>query len=125
MQSQIVMAPEAFWAQIGWAEAKSETHRSTLAVVLASDQLRALMEALKQTEGAELSNISRAIAHEGERMGFGYEDDQSGTLVGIDIYPRVAGDGESVDLEIRPSDVATNTQVHPPLKAAASPDRPN
>ena len=128
VQSQMVGAPESFWTQIGWGIAKSEMRRSSLAGVLTRNQLEILLRALKETKGAEISNTSTPTGRDGERMQFGFsmaDDNQSGVLMGIDVYPRIATDGRSVDLEIRPSAVSTNTPIHPWLDAPGQTTSPS
>jgi len=44
------------------------------------------------------------------------DEKKEGVLLGIDVYPRIGADGNSVELEIRPSAVSTNTPIHPSLK---------
>jgi RNA polymerase sigma factor (sigma-70 family) len=128
IKSQVVGAPESFWNQIGWGAAKSDTRRSTLASVLTPEQLDMLLKALKETKGAFLSNTALAKRRDGEYLGIGYNlaDDQTiGMLMAIDVYPWIAGDGQSVDLEIRPSAVSTNTPIHPFLKPAGQSASPS
>ena len=128
VQSQMVGAPESFWTQIGWADAKSDIRRSALAGVLTRDQLVSLLQVLNETKGAEISNTSPATGRDGERMGFGFstaDDNQSGALMAIDLYPRIAADGQSVDFEIRPSALSTNTPIHPSLKPSGQPAAPS
>jgi len=120
MQSQMIRAPEAFWDEIGWGAAKSDLHRSTLASVLTTEQLEILLQALKGTKGAELSNISPASGKSGEKMGFGFsisDDHESGAVMGIDVYPYIAAEGGFVDLEIRPSPIAKDDPIHPRMQA--------
>ncbi len=128
VQSQLVGAPESFWAQIGWGDAKSEKRRSTVSGVLTHEATDTLLLALKETKGAELSNTSLAKGPDGEKMGFGWsmDDEQGdGTLMSVELYPKIAPDGRSVDLGIRPSPVSTNTPIHPSMKTAgeASPSQ--
>ena len=128
IKSQVVGAPESFWNQIGWGAAKSDTRRSTLASVLTPEQLDMLLKALKETKGAFLSNTALAKRRDGEYLGIGYNlaDDQTiGMLMAIDLYPWIAGDGQSVDLEIRPSVVSTNTPIHSFLKPAGQSASPS
>jgi RNA polymerase sigma factor (sigma-70 family) len=118
VQSQVIGAPESFWNEIGWDTAKSDMRRSTLAGVLTPEQADTLLKALKDTKGAEISNTSLAERSNGEYVGVGFgiaDDQETGVLMGIDLYPRIAADGQSVDLEIRPSAVSTNTPIHPSL----------
>jgi RNA polymerase sigma factor (sigma-70 family) len=117
--SQVVGAPESFWNEIGWGAARSDLRRSTLAGLLTPEQLDLLRKALQETKGAFVSNTSLAQRREGEYLGIGYslaDDQTSGMVMAIDLYPWLAGDGQSVDLEIRPSAVSTNTPIHPLLK---------
>jgi len=37
--------------------------------------------------------------------------------MGIDLYPRIDADGQTLELEISPSGVSTNTPIHPALRA--------
>jgi len=57
VQSQIIVAPENFWSQIGWADAKSDAHRSTVASVLTPEQVDTLITAVKETDGGELQTL--------------------------------------------------------------------
>ena len=73
------------------------------------------------TKSAELSNPSTGKGRDGERVQVGWSVDDNegnaGTLMGIEVYPRIADDGVSVNVEIRPSEISTNTPIHPFLKA--------
>lgn len=105
LQSQMVGAPDQFWQQIGWGQYASGTHRSTLAGVLRLDQADALIQALRDTDQAWLSNTSTATNRDGELFGVSWAVDGEpgdGVLMKIDLYPRVASDGRSVDVELRP-----------------------
>jgi RNA polymerase sigma factor (sigma-70 family) len=118
VQSQVVGAPESFWNQIGWTDAKSDARRSSVAGVLTSEQLETLLTALKATEGSELSNTSLAKGRDGERVGIGFtlsDDRAEGALMGIDLYPHIGADGQSLELEVRPSAASTNTEIYPSL----------
>ena len=66
VKSQVVGAPESFWDEIGWSSYKSDRRRSTLAGVLTSDELDSLLQALKETKDAGMSNTSLARRHDGE-----------------------------------------------------------
>jgi len=126
VQSQVIGAPDNFWNQIGWADAKSEAHRSTVAGVLSSDQLDMLLTALKATAGSELSNTSLARGGNGEYVGIGFtlsDEHGEGVVMGIDVCPRIGADGESVELEIRPSAVSTNTPIYPSLRPTGQPEQ--
>jgi RNA polymerase sigma factor (sigma-70 family) len=120
IQSQAIGAPENFWNQIGWQDAKSDTRRSSLSAVLTSDQAEALRQALKTTPDAFISNTAVSKSRDGEYLGLGFnnrsDSGESGTLMSIDVIPRIAPDGQSVNLEICPSPVSPNTPVHPMLK---------
>ena len=128
VQSQVVGAPENFWNQIGWADAKSDARRSTLAGVLTPEQLDVLLSALKGTEGGELTNPS--LANRGFdgghiRVGWSTSDERGdGQLMNMDLYPQIGADGQSVELEIRPSAVPTNIPIFPPLKPTGQPVPP-
>jgi hypothetical protein len=120
MQSQVIGAPDHFWQQIGWGPYRSDTRRSTMAGVLSSEQLASLLQVLKETDTAWLSNISVATNRNEERFGFGWslDDDQgAGLMMGIDTYPRIASDGQSVDLELRPSRNPSETDIHSSMRA--------
>jgi hypothetical protein len=119
MQSQMVSAPEAFWNEIGWGAAKSELHRSRLASVMTSEQLEILLQALKATQGAEVSTSSPATGKSGAKMGFGFsisDDYQSGAVMGIDVYPYIV-EGGFVNLEIRPTSLSPKDPIHPRMQA--------
>ena len=124
IQSQVITAPDGFWSQIGWADAKSDTRRSSVATVLTREQLDTLLGALKGAEGAQLWNTSQANCGNGEPVGLAasIDDEQgAGQLMGIECYPRIGADGQSVELEIRPSAVTTNAPIHSSLKPAGQP----
>lgn len=95
--------------------------------MLTPDQLDALLKVLKETKEAEISNASSAAGRDGGRMGFGFsiaDDKETGALMGIDLYPHITADGQSVDLELRPSPVSTNTPIHSSLKPTGEPASP-
>jgi hypothetical protein len=126
VQSQIVGAPESFWDEIGWGSFKSYTHRSTLACILTPEQLGSLIQVLKETKDAGMTNMSPATGPDGKRMGFAWsrkEDDesQSGVLMNIDLYPRIAPDGLSVDLELLPNSETSTVPIHGSLRQAEAP----
>ena len=122
VQSQVVGAPEDFWNQIGWADAKSDARRSTVAGVLTPEQLDMLLSALKGTEGGELTNPSVANrGFDGGHISIGWstsDERGDGQLMNIDLYPQIGADGQSVELEIRPAPASTNTPIYPSLKPA-------
>jgi hypothetical protein len=123
--SLVAQAPNNFWSQIGWGDAKSDTRRSAVTGVLTSEQVDTLLQALKETAGATISNESVAKRREGEYLGISFstvDDNESGMLMSIDVYPRTGSDGQSVDLELHPSSLATNAQIHPSLIRAIQPD---
>lgn len=118
IQSQVLGAPESFWNQIGWAEARSDTHRSSIAGVLTAAQVDTLLAALKGTAGSELSNTSETKGGDGERVGIGFshsDERAEGMLMSLELYPHIGTDGQSVELEVRPAPVSPNTPVHPDL----------
>ena len=121
IQSQMVSAPETFWDQIGWGDAKSDARRSTVAGILTPDQLNTLVMVLKATDGSNLSNTSLAKRADGEYVGLGFAKDDnhggSGMMMGIDLYPRIGADNQSVVLEMHPSTVSSNIDIHPSLVA--------
>ena len=128
IQSQVITAPEGFWSQIGWADATSDTRRSSVASVLTAEQLDTLLGALKGAEGAQLWKTSQANCGNGELVGLAasIDDEQgAGRLMGIECYPRVGADGQSVELELRPSAVTTNTPIHSSLKPTGQPAVPS
>ena len=122
IQSQIVSAPENFWTQIGWADAKSNARRSTVAGILTPEQLDTLLMALKATEGSDLSNTSLAKRADGEYVGIGFsvkeDNGEGGALMGVDLYPHIDADHQSVVLEVNPSTVSSNIEIHPSLLPA-------
>jgi RNA polymerase sigma factor (sigma-70 family) len=125
--SFVVQAPKNFWSQIGWGDAKSDTRRSTVTGVLTSEQVDTLLQALKETEGATISNESVAKRSEGEYLGIGFatvdDNNEAGTLMSIDVYARIGPDAKSIDLELHPSLLPTNAEIHPSLTRHAQPDR--
>jgi hypothetical protein len=127
VQSQLVGAPDSFWDKIGWGAFKSDTHRSTLAAVLTPDRLDSLLQAVKETKDAGMANPSPPrICRDGERIQLSWaipevNESQSGLLMGIDLYPRIAPDSLSVDLELLPSVVSSNEVAHGSLRQTAAP----
>lgn len=118
LSTKMIQAPDSFWAEIGWADAKSDTRRSSISGVLTSDQLDALLQALNATEGAQISNESLGKGSDGERIGLGFataDDTESGLLMAVSAFPRIASDQQSIDLEIQPAPAIPNTAVHPSL----------
>lgn len=129
VQSQVVGAPENFWDEIGWGSFKSDTRRSALACMLTPEQLGSLIQALKEAKDADISNTSSATGPDGERMGFALsrsEDDesQSGVLMNIDLYPRIAPNGLSVDLELLPNNETSTVPIHGSLRQSGPPTSP-
>jgi hypothetical protein len=126
VQSQAIGAPESFWDEIGWGSFKSDTRRSTLACMLTPEQLGSLIQALKEAKDAGISNMSSPTGPDGKRMGFAWsrkEDDesQSGLLMNIDLYPRIAPDGLSVDLELLPNNEPLTVPIHGALRPTGAP----
>ena len=126
VQSQVVGAPESFWDEIGWGSFKSDTRRSTLACMLTPEQLGSLIQALEEAKDAGISNISSPTGPDGKRMGFAWSrkednESQSGVLMNIDLYPRIAPDGQSVDLELLPNNEPLTVPIHGSLRPTAAP----
>jgi hypothetical protein len=124
INQRIVRAPESFWNQIGWADAKSDAHRSGLSVVLTPDQADTLMQAIEQTKGAEVSSASPALVRDGGRVGFAFsvsDENESGVLMSVEVYPRILSQDGSVELGIQPSELSEKDKnlVHPSLKRMA------
>ncbi len=121
IQGQIIQAPESFWDEIGWGTYKSATRRSTLAGELTPEQVRLLLQALKETKDAAISPTPPETIPDGERRGFGFsrqeDDGTGGALMGVDFYPRISADGHSVGIEIIPTPVSANVPIHPALKS--------
>jgi len=118
LRTQVVGAPESFWDQIGWAGYKSDTRRSTLAGVLAPGEVQILLEALKDTADAELSNLSTTTNRDGEIIGFGFSADDgagAGALINLNLSPYLTADGQAVNLALRPSAV-TPDSIHSSLR---------
>ncbi len=119
VRSQLVAAPDGFWNQIGWQDAKSDTRCSALTCLLTSEQSETLIEAVGETEGGMIPTASLTKEHDGQLFGIGYsqwDNGQPGVLMGIDIVPRIASDGESVNIEVRPTPVSESTPVHSLLR---------
>ena len=119
VESQVIGAPENYWESIGWGSARSETRRSTLAATLTGEQRELLLASLKETPGSELSNLSHAQGADGERLGIGFSLDDgtnAGVLMAIDIFPRIAANGQAVDLGLVPSPVNDPSRVHSSLR---------
>jgi RNA polymerase sigma factor (sigma-70 family) len=124
VQAQVLEAPESFWNQIGWDRSRSDARRSTLSGVLTPEQVEDLRTALQDTEGSGISNASLSTVLDGERIQWGWmlrDDQEAGMLMRIDLHPRIAPDGESVDLELQPSAVTTNTPIHSSMAPAKAP----
>ncbi|MGO8928401.1 MAG: RNA polymerase sigma factor [Limisphaerales bacterium] len=126
VQSQGVGAPESFWDEIGWGSFKSDTRRSTLACMLTPEQLGSLIQALEEAKDAGISNISSPTGPDGKRMGFAWSrkednESQSGVLMNIDLYPRIAPDGQSVDLELLPNNEPLTVPIHGSLRPTGAP----
>jgi hypothetical protein len=49
------------------------------------------------------------------------DDREAGMLMRIDVHPRIAPDGESVDLALEPSPVSADTTIHSSLRPAGTP----
>jgi hypothetical protein len=126
VQSQVVGAPESFWDEIGWGAFKSDTRRSMLACMLTPEQLGSLIQALKEAKDAGMTNPSPVTGPDGERMQVAWaipehDESQSGLLMHIDLYPRIAPDGLSVDLELVPSSESSTTPIHGSLRQTGAP----
>ncbi len=118
---QVIAAPETFWNEIGWGEARSDAHHSAVAGLMKQSEVDTLLAAAKSAPGADFSNVSRAERKEGEYLAFGFSvDDEAGTgvMLSLDVRPRLSPDDQSVTLEIQPSDFGTNAPVHPSLHSA-------
>ena len=87
---------------------------------MTSDQAETLLNALKGTQDATISNTTLTKRGDGQYLGIGYsrteDNGESGLLMGIDLIPRITPDGQAVNLEVRPAATPTNTLVHPLLK---------
>jgi len=121
IKSRMLMAPEAFWEQIGWGPYRSDTHRSTLAGDLTAQQADLLVKAVKETADGAVAWSPGATGWDGQSMGVGYfasEDDDaaSGIMMNVDVVPRIAPDGESVDLELATGIVPPGTPLHQSLR---------
>ncbi len=102
VESQVVTASERLWLQIGWDDFKSEAPNSTLAGVLTSEQLQILLKFLRQNGGGVASGeVMKRF--DGEKIALGYSSSEADVMMGVDICPRIASDGHSVDLEILPN----------------------
>ena len=119
VQSQVAMAPESFWDQIGWGSYKSDTRRSTLASVLTPEQIDSLLQALKETEDAGTTSTSLVTIADQEPFEVGWGQKAEGPLMGIAGYVRITPDGQAVDLELRPSPVPPN--IDSSLRPVAGP----
>ncbi len=102
---QAVQAEESFWERVGWGTLKSDGDNSVTGL-LTLEQTEALVQALKQTKEAELSNRSHASLVEGDKATFGWTTTDGGgstLLLAADILARPTADHQSIDLEIRPA----------------------
>jgi len=103
-----VAADDSFWQRVGWGTLKSDGDNS-VAGLLTVEQAEALVQALKQTKEAEVSNRLQASLVEGDKATFGWSttDGHSGggstLLLAADILARPTSDRQSIDLEIRPA----------------------
>src|SRR5687767_6798709 len=105
LQYLAVAAEESFWERVGWGSLKSDGDNS-VAGLLTHEQAEALLQALKQTKEAEVSNRLEASLAEGGKATFGWSttDSRGNTLLlAADILARPTADRQSIDLEIRPS----------------------
>lgn len=126
VKSVVIAAPEAFWSQIGWGDAKSDLRRSTLSGLMNGEEVELLLQALKETKGAEISNQSISKGADGERLGIGFsvaDDTESGALMGVDVQPRISPGGQSVDLEVQPSTLPADAPIHPSLSRSVMTNR--
>jgi hypothetical protein len=100
-----VTAEESFWERVGWGTLKSDGDNS-VAGLLTPEQAEALLQALKQTKEAEVSNRVEASLVEGGKATFGWTTTDGGgitLLLAADILARPTPDRQSIDLEIRPA----------------------
>lgn len=126
IQSQIVWAPEVFWSQMGWNSSKSDARRSTLAGIITPMQLDTLMQNLKATKDAEVSNPSQVRCGDGGSFGMAFTVDDSnatgvGLIMNVSGSPRIAADGQSVDLTLNPAKDDPKVPVHSSIREATGP----
>jgi len=122
--SRLVAGPESFWERTGWGPAKSDVRQSTLVAELAPEQVSALLSTLKDVERAKVSNVSQAERRSGEYLGLAFsisDEEGDGVMMCIDLYPRIAADGQSVELELRPpATPIDSSKIHPSLLSAGA-----
>jgi hypothetical protein len=90
LRYQTVAAEESFWETVGWGTLKSAGDTS-VAGLLTAVQAEALLQALKQTKEAEVSNVLQASLVEGDRATFGWTTTDGGgstLLLAADILAR-------------------------------------
>jgi len=103
-----VAAEESFWKKVGMGTLQSDGDNS-VAGLLTAEQAEALLQALKQTKEAEVSNALQASLVEGDKATFGWtttdghSGDGSTLLLAADIVARSTPDRQFVDLELRPA----------------------
>jgi len=103
-----VTADDSFWERVGWGALKSDGDNS-VAGLLTVQQAEALVQALKQTKEAEVSNRVQASLVDGDKATFGWattdghSGDGSTLLLAADILARPTADRQSIDLEFRPA----------------------
>ena len=105
LQYLAVTAEESFWERVGWGTLKSDGDNS-VAGLLTPEQAEALLQALKQTKEAEVSNRVETSLVEGGKATFGWSTTDGGgstLLLAADILAHPVPDRQSTDLEIRPA----------------------
>jgi hypothetical protein len=115
IQSQIVSAPERFWNQIGWLDAQSGAHCSTVTMTLDADDTAMLLKAIETTPGAGASNASSSQCLDGNSVGVGWTMTDGagvGALMSVEVVPRMAANGQSIEMEITPGSAKSTTPVH-------------
>ena len=97
-----VQADESFWEKVGWGTLRSEGDDS-VAGLLPPAQAEALLQALKQTKEAEVSNLSHALDGQATFAWTTTDGGGSTLLLAADILARPTPDRQFVDLELRPA----------------------
>jgi RNA polymerase sigma factor (sigma-70 family) len=127
VRTQVIGAPDSFWESIGWANAKSDSRRSSIAAVLTPDQVDLLLTAIEHAKDGSRSNVSTVTGDDGDLMQLGWsvdDDAGEGMLMGIDVYPRLTPDSQAIELELSPSKPPAENRIHSLLrqseKASAS-----
>lgn len=140
LKSYVVEAPDAVWDRLGWGTVKSDTRQSTSVWGFAPDQTAEVMKTLRKTKGVDFLSSPTISVLDGQQGTLAvnyqtqYTDGQEfNEPFTVQITPRVAPDGGSLDLELNAqlpamamrSDVLLLPDASPPPDARKQPDEYN